>query len=934
MRALHALGLAALLVLVSCDGPSGPETGRPAAVTASSVPLDGVVGTTLPTVAVAVEDEDGQGLEGITVHWAVEPGAVDPAESRTDADGVARTSLALSTTAGPHTLTVTAGTLEPVTFDVNARADALAELALIHDGRPMHSLEDTLRLGIQAEDRYGNAAITHNLTWVSLDREVATVAGGLVTSVADGSARILATSRGLADTVTVDVDQVVARLSLRPTSERVLAVTESLQLQAVPIDSNGVAVDTTVAPAWASSDEEVAVVNGEGVVEALVVGTAAITATAGSHTGEASFEIKPGPRPAITAMSPDIARPGETLTITGTDFAPDAADNAVTVAGVPADILAASATELTVELGPGEYPCAATGPASITVSADGLEATAHHPLAAAPQRTLAVGESLQLHGPDVRCNELTRDGRYVVSVFNASTTATALSAFSLRGTSGTEVVTGEAVAGEVVDGLRSDDGPRRTIRVDGGPPRLRHRPEREAHGRILERNLRLGEELTSRASKTGPARRLVSADPVPEMGERMDIRIPDIDVSNPCASYEEVSARVVYAGSRSIILEDVDAPLAGRMSETWEAVGQEFDALMYPLVLDYFGDPLVLDGTLDDNDRVLMLFSEAVNDFDRPIAGFVFSGDFYPRDQCAASNEAEIFYGQVPTVDGTGFDDQTAEAWFRSMRSTVIHEVKHITSFAHRVQADASTWEDQWLEEATARLAEELYAREIFGYGQHDNTGYRQSLYCEVRPAGYPECAGSPWVMGDHFLGLLEYYESIEDLSPIGPVASGDWTFYSSGWLLVRWAIDQSRQSEATFLRALVEEPDRAGVDNLAARTGRSFADMLADFSLAIAVDDHPDATPDRAALSFPSWDTRDIYEGLAEDFEEYPPVPLDPRDLTFGDFDLKVSQLRGGSASIIELSGTLSTSQLLELLSYEGDTAPANLGVAIMRVQ
>jgi hypothetical protein len=517
-----------------------------------------------------------------------------------------------------------------------------------------------------------------------------------------------------------------------------------------------------------------------------------------------------------------------------------------------------------------------------------------------------------------------------VSVFNTAGSATATSGFRLRGTGSGTVAAAPADAS--FDALARTDLRAASVTSARAP-----RPEEEAHARLLARNLRLGEELAARkrSAPAGPLGYRISADPVPTVGQYMDLRIPDIDASFACSSYKSVTARVVYAGTYGVILEDTVAPLAGEMDDVYAQVGQEFDDVMFDILRAGFGDPLVYDDFLDDNDRLFMLFSEEVNHFEAGVAGFVFSGDLFPRTDCASSDFAEIFYGRVPTVAGTDFDSRMPPGWRRTMRSTVIHEVKHITSFAHRVYNDASTWEAQWLEESTARLSEEHYARAVFGYGAGQNVTYEESVYCEVRPT-WPECSDRPFVMGKHFDAIGAFYDDIERLSAIGPAVAGDWTFYGSGWLLVRAAIDQSGRDEATFIRELVAEPDLAGISNLAARAGRPFPDILADYTLALATDDYAGFAPERPEIAFPGWDTRDIFQGFHDDFPDaYPlPFPLVPRPLSFGDFDLAVDRAQGGSASIIELSGTMDGTQLLELLSSAGGIVAPTIGLGIVRVQ
>ena len=112
--------------------------------------------------------------------------------------------------------------------------------------------------------------------------------------------------------------------------------------------------------------------------------------------------------------------------------------------------------------------------------------------------------------------------------------------------------------------------------------------------------------------------------------------------------------------------------------------------------------------------------------------------------------------------------------------------------------------------------------------------------------ANWPECGeGSPYIMARHFFTLVDYYNAVEQLSPIGAIADDDFTFYASGWLFVRWAIDQTPSVEADFVRDLVGEPVLSGVANIVARAGRSYPELLADFSLALAADDDVGAVGD-----------------------------------------------------------------------------------------
>lgn len=947
-RRNHLLALASgLLLIVACDG--GPDFGPPATLTQSALDPTPVVGTTFASVRVTVKDSDGRAVQGKPVTWTAEGGgSASPGQSDTDDEGSATTAWTVGTTAGTQTLRATIEDLE-ATFTVDAVAGPIALLDIDHGGRVLHAIGDTLHLGVLALDEHGNAVSATGIAWSSLDAGIASVSGGVVTAEANGTARIVATSAAFADTALVDVDQVVAGIGITPATPRALALqpaAESLQLDAVAVDSNGVAVaDTAVTPSWSTSNAGIAAVDGTGLLDAVAVGEAVITATAGALSVDATFKVKTGPRPTVSSIAPDPVAPGDTVVITGTDFSSTLALNAVTIAGTAATVLTATPTQLEAEVSATALPCAPTAAVDVVVTVDELETSTDHALAGATQQALAVGESVTLTGSGVRCNELSQAGSYVVSVFNTTTAATASTAFRLRGTTSGSVMAQPSDGPGVVAAM--DAVSRRRIAGRPKAVRTQPRPEDEAHARVLEMSYELLERLGPPSRSGLLNSTAASAADVPTVGQVLALRIPDLDGGSQCGDYKPVNARVVYVGDYGVVLEDTLAPLAGDMDATWQAVGQEYDDVMHQVLLDNFGDPLVMDAQLDQNERFLMLFSKEVNDFDTGVAGFVFSGDFFPRVQCASSDVGEIFYGIVPTVLSNAQDPYasgTVNSWWRTMRSTVIHEVKHVLSFASRISQAAGgppQYESRWLEESTARLAEEFYGRARYGYGQDANTQYQNSLYCEVRPlaANWPECGeGSPYIMARHFFTLVDYYNAVEQLSPIGAIADDDFTFYASGWLFVRWAIDQTASVEADFVRDLVGEPVLSGVANIVARAGRSYPELLADFSLALAVDDRDGFTPARPEISFPSWDTRDIFQGMYDDFAnqfpELTPFPLFTRDVAFGDFQVDVGQLRGGTASIFELGGTLSGSQLLELLGAAGGAAPGSLGLAILRVQ
>ena len=461
------------------------------------------------------------------------------------------------------------------------------------------------------------------------------------------------------------------------------------------------------------------------------------------------------------------------------------------------------------------------------------------------------------------------------------------------------------------------------------------------------------EQLPNMAANRAAMRSRVQASvvvPPPNVGDIISLKIPNINNLCSASGSTPVGARVVFVGQHGVMLEDTLSPTRGQLDSLYTLVGQEFDTNMWTLLNANFGSPLAMDAQTDNNQRFYMLFSQVINNLQGgTIAGFVASSDFFPQTSCPGSNLAEIFYARVPTVTGSGIANGTAGDWYRRTRTVMVHEVKHIVSFAERfargfVPTGTFNNEDRWLEESSAMLAEELWARTVYNYQAKSNVTYAQSVGCEVRPNGstnpvYGNCGlGKPLSMFDHFILLHDYEANNEGLSPLGSTATGDFTFYGSGWSFLRWVVDNYGTSESAFLNALTREFSNAGVQNVEARTGRTFADLINDWSVALVMDDYPNFTPSVPRHKIESWNVRDILAGMSADFSNQgfftDPTPLRTRSASFGKFAVNVSSVRGGSMAVFEVTGTQNGSRMFEFNGTSGTSFPAEMRVNIIRVE
>ena len=633
----------------------------------------------------------------------------------------------------------------------------------------------------------------------------------------------------------------------------------------------------------------------------------------------------------ITAIAPALLEPGVTATITGVNFSPTPSANTLSIGGIAIAVQTATATTLTAVL-PAIMPCLPGGDAIISLTSGGITANRRHPVRTATPRVITPGQILIGTSTDpLHCLELPQDGgRYLIAVANGSPSPISSASLRVRGVASTGTpATVTMLANHNVDHAQADP--------------MGALERRSQHMDLLDRNNALLTDLLRTSGPRSPVQPQVNTQQAPpNVGDTLSIRIPRINLTGAnagCLSYDSIRARVVAVGTRSAVLEDIANPLVGTMDTLYQRLATDFDATQYTAVANNFGDPLLLDATLDNNGKLLMVFSNRVNTMGVDIVGFVWSGDFFTRSQCPQSNLAEVFYGVVPTVNNQNYGDGngTIGAWFWNMRSTVVHEVKHIAHFALRISRNAAT-EEPWLEEGSAMIVEEIWARSIFGYAQRGNTGYLQSVGCEIRGAfNVGTCAGRPGVTWVHFGFLADWMDapSTQSLLCASRTQCTGNSIYGTGWLFLRWLLDQAAQPEATLLRAL-HQATELGVANIEARFGRPFAQLFADWTLAVALDDRPGFTSSNSLYTMPSWNLRDVYAGLfTEQPQAFPTMfPLLQATMTYGNTEINLATIRGGSAAFFELSGTPVGRQVLEFTSTTGQPLSSTARVTIVRIQ
>lgn len=789
------------------------------------------------------------------------------------------------------------------------------------------------QLSAATNDAKGNALTNRAVTWSSTSTSVATVStSGMVTGVTPGTTVINAASEGISGSTTVTVLPVpVASVRVTPAAASVTAG-NTTQLSADALDGAG-NVLTGRSILWTSGTPGTATVSVSGLVTGVAAGSVTISAASEGKVGTATVTVlPPPPAPIVESVTPSPLVPGSTATITGQGFG-GGGSATVTIGGAPAPLVGGGAGQLVVLV-----PCVRSGTAAVRVTVNNASGE-RNATVATTSRSLAVGQHfITSDAPSSACNELVATAgpaRYLVTVFSNATSANSLVDFQLDGN--------PAAAGSA------------SVRATPAAPARITAPVRDAayiqdsaHFAFLERDRALYEQLRGtfpRASLTASQ----TATPLPTVGQ---MRSAFFTYTGGCNDTTRViRAKAIYVGSKAIIWEDSTNTLQSadnsELAGYYQRLGTIFDQEQYDAVRTTFSDPLRRDAVTDNDGRVHMIFTQRL--VSTGAAAYVTSCDQFPvSSSTRGSNFGEYFYGFVPTLTGSNLNTSSyADGWFYFMARTVVHEVKHVASHGARVANNAPAYEQSWLEEGTARHAEEVWVRgSLHRVAWKGNTGWGTAasggVYCDHHPSD-ATCNAGDALRRPSYGMRRQFNENREKLlepwnwSPFGTGSDQSGSgFYQVSWMLVRYALDRFGASDAAFFTTLTNSLTN-GVTNLTTTSGATIDRLLGGWGLAIYADDYPGLTSPDLDLQFPTWNLRSIYAGLnaapAWTTRWSTPYPVQPTALGFGSFTSVRTGLRGGAHAYFEISGTTSGSQLISIRSPGGGDASTSIRVAIVRL-
>ena len=295
-------------------------------------------------------------------------------------------------------------------------------------------------------------------------------------------------------------------------------------------------------------------------------------------------------------------------------------------------------------------------------------------------------------------------------------------------------------------------------------------------------------------------------------------------ISDNC-TVDRSSTGVLLAHNDHIAIYADEALSPPILARDGQVLADNFENFGQPTIQAYFGGV----GDVDEDGRILA-FIEDLSALG--VQAFVWIGDLLAREDCPASNEAELM-----RID---------EGWVRpnalfETAGTVVHEAKHISSHHQLVRRARAGGRDHfavehpyWVEEGTAEIAREVSARlglESMG-GPPPGTLVRDiELYDARLLQGTPEADGVWLVLDNYGRVILSQPHSLTLSDP-----------YGAGWGFFRFLGDWyggaggSRLGDATMFARLNDAAVPLGLEGIREVTGRTFDEVMIEYAQAVSV--------------------------------------------------------------------------------------------------
>lgn len=357
-----------------------------------------------------------------------------------------------------------------------------------------------------------------------------------------------------------------------------------------------------------------------------------------------------------------------------------------------------------------------------------------------------------------------------------------------------------------------------------------------------------------------------------------NFRTFNVNSESNCSNPTYHAARLVATSAHALIYEDVTNPTGGFTDAEYQGIIAQLEGTVYPTDTQNFGTPTDIDG----NGHFIVLYTRAVNDLTPVGASFIYGGFFHPRDvfpktaqpgfeACPSSNAGEMFYMLSPDPTGASNGHIRSKAYvLGSTVGTIAHEFQHLINTSRRLYVNnADDYEEVWLDEGLAHVAEELNFYTASGLASRQNIGQTAILANNTRLNAFNDFEI------ENFGRFDEYLRAPASNAPYGN--DDDLATRGAGWSLLRYLADRRGGTDQTFWFSVVNSTTN-GLANLQAVLGTDPVLWARDWAVANYTDD---AVPATAVFTHPSWNFRDVYANAS-----------------FGGFGLQVQTLAAGTTN------------------------------------
>jgi hypothetical protein len=247
----------------------------------------------------------------------------------------------------------------------------------------------------------------------------------------------------------------------------------------------------------------------------------------------------------------------------------------------------------------------------------------------------------------------------------------------------------------------------------------------------------------------------------------------------------------------------------------------------------------------DSNGQVVVLVTPVVSG---NVAAFVWGGDQLDASDCAASNQMELVYFSATHINNI------AKGNYQALE-TLVHEVKHLVSFNHRITGSVFDLHPKWMEEGIAEVAAEIASRKAWAAagGPPQNGIVTRESFSTSGTKTTPENYGV-------YLRLVRSrdYLSTHPNSLVNGAPTGTYFIYGSGWHFHRFlgdsygAASSAPDADAPLFAEQNSSATPSGLPGLLTLTGKPIETLLPEYAAAVMLNGTEAPLP---AMGFTTYD-------------------------------------------------------------------------------